>query len=166
MSDAVPVETGNDENGNELVAMDTKDYVSMTICGQLFGIPVLTVQDVLSEQSITRIPLAPKEVAGALNLRGRIVTAIDIRTRLGLPPRKRGEKRMNVVVEYKGELYSFIIDVVGEVLSLPSSSYERSPATLDPNWRDVSAGVYRLENELLVVFDVTRLLEFGEQEAA
>ncbi len=98
MSDAVPVETGNDENGNELVAMDTKDYVSMTICGQLFGIPVLTVQDVLSEQSITRIPLAPKEVAGALNLRGRIVTAIDIRTRLGLPPRKRGEKRMNVVV--------------------------------------------------------------------
>src|SRR3546814_3480216 len=99
-------------------AGDTQDYVTMTIAGQLFGIPVLTVQDILGPQKITRIPLAPPEVAGSLNLRGRIVTAMDVRLRLGLAPRAEGEPAMSGVVDQRGESYSLLVDSVGEVLSL------------------------------------------------
>jgi purine-binding chemotaxis protein CheW len=145
---------------------EAQDFVTMTIHNQLFGIPVLTVQDVLGPQRITRIPLASPEVAGALNLRGRIVTAIDVRKRLGLPAAEDGSKSMSVVVDFQGELYSLIIDSVGEVLSLPADCFERNPATLDPAWREISAGVYRLQKQLLVVLDVARFLNFNRSEAA
>ena len=143
-----------------------REFVSMTVAGQLFGIPVLTVQDVLGEQRITCVPLALPEVAGTLNLRGRIVTAIDMRRRLRLPPREKGAAAMNVVVDRSGELYSLIVDSVGEVLSLPAEQYERNPSTLDATWREVSVGVYRLENGLMVVLDVERLLDIKRAEAA
>ena len=116
--------------------LHSSEFVTMTIGGQLFGIPVLKVRDVLGQQSFARIPLSPVEVAGALNLRGRIVTAIDVRMRLGLSPRGKNERGMMVVVEQTGELYSLIIDQVGEVLSLPVSKYERNPPTLHPRWRE------------------------------
>ena len=89
------------------------EYVTMTIAGQWFGIPVLSVQDVLGPQNIAMIPLAPPEVAGSLNLRGRIVTAIDPRVRLGLPKREEDATVMSVVVEHQGELYSLLIDQYG-----------------------------------------------------
>jgi len=142
------------------------DFVSFTVAGQLFGIPVLKVQDVLGPQRITRIPLAPKEVAGSLNLRGRIVTAIDLRLRLGLDRREKGQNSMSIVVEQNGELYSLIVDSVGEVLSLEGAAYERNPPTLDPRWRDFSDGIYRLNGSLLVVLDVSQLLQFAKAEAA
>jgi purine-binding chemotaxis protein CheW len=144
----------------------SQDFVTMTIQNQLFGIPVLTVQDVLGPQKITKIPLAAADVAGALNLRGRIVTAIDVRKRLGLPPRADDDPGMSVVVDDRGELYSLIIDSVGEVLSLPNDQFEHNPATLDPLWRDVSTGVYRLDGQLLVVLDVAQLLNASSAEAA
>ncbi|HTZ81249.1 MAG TPA: chemotaxis protein CheW [Stellaceae bacterium] len=145
---------------------DQRDFVSVTIADQLFGIPVLQVQDVLGTQRITRIPLAPPEVAGSLNLRGRIVTAIDIRTRLGLPPRSEGQQAMSVVVDYGGELYSMLVDSVGEVLSLAGSEAERNPATLDPIWRELSAGIFRLDGQLLIVLDVARVLDFSTRAVA
>jgi purine-binding chemotaxis protein CheW len=138
-----------------------REFVSITVAGQLFGIPVLQVQDVLGPQRITRIPLAPPEVAGSLNLRGRIVTAIDLRTRLRLPPLPEGKTGMSIVVDHGGELYSVIVDAVGEVLSLDAASAERNPATLDPIWREVSAGIYRLDKMLLIVLDVARVLDFS-----
>ena len=143
-----------------------EDFVTMFIEGQLFGIPVLVVQDVLGPQKITRIPLAPPEVAGSLNLRGRIVTAIDVRMRLQLPQKKAdmGEG-MSVVVDMRGELYSLRVDQVGEVLSLPAAKFERNPPTLDPLWREFSTGIYRLDEKLLVVLDVPRLLDFTKSEA-
>ena len=143
-----------------------RDFVSIVIGDQLFGIPVLQVQDVLGPQRITRIPLAPPEVAGSLNLRGRIVTAIDIRTRLGLPELGDGKKRMSIVVDLGGELYSLMVDQVGEVLSLSEASFERNPATLDLRWREVSAGIYRLDGQLLVVLDVARLLNLSAHSEA
>jgi len=145
---------------------DHEDFVTMFIEGQMFGIPVLVVQDVLGPQKITRIPLAPPEVAGSLNLRGRIVTAIDVRMRLRLP-RKKAEtgQGMSVVVDMKGELYSLRVDQVGEVLSLPAAKFERNPPTLDPLWREFSTGIYRLEEKLLVILDVPRLLDFTKSEA-
>ncbi|MDD3028984.1 MAG: chemotaxis protein CheW [Alphaproteobacteria bacterium] len=141
-------------------------FVTMTVANQIFGIPVLKVQDVLGTQSIAHVPLAPSEVLGSLNLRGRIVTAVDVRTRLSLPPREGGEPSMSVVVDHEGELYSLVVDKVGEVMSLPSVDFERNPATLDPRWQDVSSGIYRLKDTLLVVLDVARLLHLEQTKAA
>jgi len=150
--------------GTDLATPETQDFVTMIIEGHLFGIPVLTVQDVLGVQKITRIPLAPREIAGSLNLRGRIVTAIDVRLRLDLKPRPPEDKAMSVVVDQGGELYSLMVDSVGEVLSLPSAKFERNPPTLDSKWREFSLGIYRLEENLLVVLDVGRLLDFNRSE--
>lgn len=143
-----------------------QEFVTMTIGGQLFGIPVRLVQDVLGAQKVNRIPLAPPEVAGSLNLRGRIVTAIDVRRRLGLPPYEETDKGMSVVVDHGGELYSLIIDKVGEVLNLPAAELEQNPANMDSHWRDVAAGIYQLDDKLMVVLDINRLLAFGKAEAA
>ena len=143
-----------------------RDFVTVTIADQVFGIPVLEVRDVLRPQDMTRVPLAPREVAGVLNLRGRIVTAIDVRCRLNLPPRDEGEKGMNVVVDFHGEPYALVFDSVGEVLSLPDESCERTPPTLNPRWREVSDGIYRLDGRLLVVLEVERLLNFAKSTVA
>jgi len=158
------VTTTTKRQSTELASPETQDFVTMIIQGHLFGIPVLTVQDVLGVQKITRIPLAPKEIAGSLNLRGRIVTAIDVRLRLDLEPRPPEEKAMSVVVDQGGELYSLMVDTVGEVLSLPLAKFERNPPTLDNKWREFSLGIYRLEENLLVVLDVGRLLDFNRSE--
>jgi purine-binding chemotaxis protein CheW len=150
------------KGGRSLVAeAQAHDYVSIIIAGQTFGIPVLQVQDVLGPQRITRIPLAPPEVAGSLNLRGRIVTAIDLRTRLRLPKRSDGAESMSVVVDQGGESYSLLVDNVGEVLSLSSATLERNPATLDAAWREVSVGIHRLDGSLLILLDVGRVLDFA-----
>jgi len=145
----------------------TKDYLTVMIADQRFGIPVLQVQDVLRPQKVTRIPLSAPEVAGSLNLRGRIVTAIDVRKRLKLDSNNDNdglakEARiggMSVVVEYKQELYSLIIDHVGDVLSLSDQHFEKNPGTLDPLWREISLGIYQLKGELMVVMDVPKILE-------
>ena len=134
--------------------------VTVTIGGQMFGVPVLSVRDVLVARKITPIPLAPPEVAGALNLRGRIVTAIDMRRSLDLPPREGADPGMYVVVEESDELYSLMVDSVGEVMTLSGDELERAPGTLDPRWREVSGGIYRLEGNLLVLLDIERLLDF------
>lgn len=139
----------------------TAEFVTVMVDGQMFGIPVLSVQDVLGPQKITKIPLSPPEIAGVLNLRGRIVTAIDLRRRLRLPGRPEGERGMSVVVEHKGEPYSLIVDSVGEVMALPESAFERNPPTLSARWREISGGIYRLDGKLLVVLEVDKALDFG-----
>ena len=137
-------------------------FVTLTVADQLCGVPVLGVRDILGEQTITRIPLAPPEIAGSLNLRGRIVTAIDLRRRLKLPAAPAGTPRMSVVAEQGGELYALLVDQVSEVMSLKSSSFERNPPTLPSSWAAYSTGVYRLDGRLLVVLDVGRLLALAE----
>ncbi len=145
---------------------ETEEFITFTIAGQLFGIPVLQVQDVLSSYQITRIPLAPPEITGSLNLRGRVVTALDIRQRLGLAPRPEGAESMSIVAESEGELYSLMVDTVGEVLALAQSAYERNLPTLDAKFRAFSDGIYRLDDQLLVVLDVNRLLDYKRSDAA
>ncbi len=144
---------------------ESAQFVTMMVADQLFGIRDLSVHDVLAPRKITPIPLAPREVAGAMNLRGRIVTAIDMRRALDLPPREDGDG-MYIVVEKETEFYSLMIDGVGEVMALPPERYEQPPATLNSRWRDVAKGVYRLEDQLLVVLDVDRLLDFNRVTAA
>jgi purine-binding chemotaxis protein CheW len=147
-------------------AEEAREFVTIYVGSQLCGIPVRKVRDVLGPQKITRVPLAPAEVAGLLNLRGRIVTAVDLRRRLGLEPRPAEDKGMSVVVEQRGELYSLMVDSVGEVLNLPAASFERNPATLDPLWRRFSEGVYRLDAGLLVVLNGDSLLDYAAKAAA
>jgi purine-binding chemotaxis protein CheW len=142
-------------------ASANQEYVTLTVSNQLCGIPVLTVRDILGPQQVTRVPLAPPEVAGSLNLRGRIVTAIDLRRRLGLAPAEKGSRPMSVVVEANGEFYSLLVDQVGEVLALEDDAREANPPTLDPRWRSVSLGVHRLQGQLMVVLDVERVLDLG-----
>lgn len=154
------------QTDSTLITGDSDEYVTMTVAGQLFGIPVLKVQDVLGSQKLARIPLAPPEVAGSLNLRGRIVTAIDVRIRLGLPPRPDDMQGMSVVVYQGDELYSLLIDQVGEVLSLPRANFEANPPTLEPRWRELSTGIYRLDGKLMVVIDIDRLLNLSRSNAA
>lgn len=135
--------------------------VSVQIGGQTFGVPVLEVQDVIAETTINRVPLAPPEIAGSLNLRGRIVTAIDMRRRLGLPPQaedQRGSGVSVIVEQASGELYALMVDDVGDVLWLPSSAFEPPPPTLSPAWRDLCDGLYRLEDDLMLVLRTEAVL--------
>ena len=132
--------------------------VSIKVGGETFGVPVLSVQDVIAPVRIDIVPLAPPEVAGSLNLRGRIVTAIDIRKRMGMPARDEGAPHMSVIVERSGELYALQVDDVGDVLWLATAEQEPAPITLSPEWRAVCDGLYRLEGELMLVLNVERFL--------
>ena len=143
-----------------------REFVTTTIAGQLFGIPVLQVQDVLGPQRIAQIPLAPAWVAGALNLRGRIVTAIDVRRRLGLGKSERHGTEMSIVTEHDGELYSLIVDEVGEVVACRADDIGPNPPTLDPLWREISIGIVQLDASLLVILDVRKLFESAQQDGA
>lgn len=137
---------------------DTIQYVTVVIGGQLFGLPINKVHDVFMPDSITRVPCSEHEIAGVLNLRGRIVTAINMRCLLGVVDDDENASRMAVGIEYKGESYGFIIDNVGEVLNLSSDSHEATPTNLSKKWTDISAGVHRLEGELMVILDVEKVL--------
>lgn len=143
----------------------TEGLVSVRVGGQVFGIAVLRVQDVIAQTSINRVPLGPHEVAGSLNLRGRIVTAIDMRRRLGMAPRAAAEGFMSVIVERRGELYALLVDDVGDVLWLPSSKHEDTPVTLAVEWRALCSGLYRLEGELLLVLSIDEVLMLSRPSA-
>jgi purine-binding chemotaxis protein CheW len=150
--------TTTQSNSSTLAHVHTNELLTVYLDDQIFGIPILQVQDVLGTQNMTRIPLAPPEIAGSLNLRGRIVTGIWVRERLGLSPMGEGHKSMSIVVEHEHELYSLIFDRVGEVMNLPITDYEGNPSTLEPKFREVADGIYRLADKLLVVLDVPKML--------
>lgn len=137
------------------------EFVTAMIGGQLFGLPISRVQDVFMPDRLTRVPLASDDVAGVLNLRGRIVTAIDMRARLGLPKHDNGRPPMAVGVDMRGESYGLLIDNIGEVLKLPNDSREVNPVNLDPRMAKMAGGVHRLDGQLMVVLDVDRVLEIA-----
>jgi purine-binding chemotaxis protein CheW len=137
------------------------EYVTASVGGQLFGMPISRVQDVFVPDRLTRVPLAPAEIAGLLNLRGRIVTAIDMRRRLGLSAFSENASRMAVGIDCRGESYGLLIDAIGEVLKFPVSGREDNPVNLDAGLAGVSAGVHRLDGRLMVVLDVDRVLDIG-----
>lgn len=142
------------------------EYVTTMIGGQLFGMPISRVQDVFMPERLTRVPLASSDVAGVLNLRGRIVTAIDMRSRLGLPKNDDGKPAMAVGVDLRGESYGLLIDSIGEVLKLADESREVNPVNLDPRMARMAAGVHRLDGQLMVVLDVDRILEIAPEKLA
>ena len=141
----------------------TQEFVTVQVADQILGVGVKEIQDVFALQHLTPVPGAKREIAGILNLRGRIVTAIDARIRLGLPPREEGYVgTMAVGVEYKGEAYGILVDKVGEVLRLKDSDFESNPINMDAKWKMISRGIYRLDGRLLMTIDVERLLGASE----
>jgi purine-binding chemotaxis protein CheW len=149
------------EMSNKVEVTDgmVSEYVTVLIGGQLFGMPISRVQDVFMPERVTRVPLSSAEIAGVLNLRGRIVTVIDMRARLGLPKADDGKPPMAVGVDLRGESYGLLIDQIGEVLRLAEEGREENPVNLDPRMANFAGGVHRLNGQLMVVLDVDRVLE-------
>ena len=123
---------------------------------ELFGIDVAHVQEVLVSQRITPVPLAPAAVLGVVNLRGQIVTAIDLRTRLELPPRAPGTHPVHVVVRTEGELVSFLVDRTGDVVDVSADAFERPPEALPGVAGDLILGAFQLPDTLLLLLDPER----------
>jgi purine-binding chemotaxis protein CheW len=125
------------------------------------------VQDVFVPDHLTRVPLAPPDVAGLINLRGRIVTLIDLRQRLGFGAAPASdEPPMAIGIEWRGESYGLLVDSVGEVLKLDDNRREGIPVNLDPRLAELSVGIHRLEDHLLVLIDVDRVLGLAERAKA
>jgi purine-binding chemotaxis protein CheW len=144
----------------------TTEYVTAMVGEQLFGLPIARVQDVFKPDRMTRVPLASQDIAGILNLRGRIVTVIDMRCKLGMVEHKRGQPPMAIGIECRGESYGLLIDKIGEVMTLPDSMRENNPVNLDAHLAQMSSGVIRLVSQLLVVLDIDRVLRVSTHTKA
>lgn len=137
-----------------------QQFVTIRLSGQLFGLPIDRVQDVFMPDNFTFVPLARNQIAGVLNLRGRILTAIDLSKVLNVPAvNETNAERPAVSVNHANESYGLLTDIVGEVVTLTDETAEPNPVNLDPEWARVSKGTYRLESELLVILDVDALIE-------
>ncbi len=134
------------------------DLVTFRVGSQWFGVSVLSVQEVLRAQRVARVPLAPRDVAGFLNLRGQIVTAVSLHRRLEISAGDSTEL-MNVVVRDGGELFALIVDEVGDVVEVLPGTVERLPSTLESTWGRACTGVVRRDSDLLAITDASRLLD-------
>lgn len=130
--------------------------VTFTLDGHLYGVDVGAVQEVLRGQARTRIPLAPRTVAGLINLRGQVLGAVDLRVLLGLPPRSDGAEPMLVVVRVGGESIALLVDAIGSVVDVDADQFEPPPDTLTGASREMLLGAYKLEDQLLLALDVNR----------
>ncbi len=119
----------------------------------LFGVDAQNVQEVIRYQEMTRVPMAPPAISGLINLRGQIVTAVDLRTRLGLEPRVGDKLPMNVVVRSDDGAVSLLVDQIGDVVEVDSDNFEEPPDTLRGSARDLIRGAYKLEGQLLLLLD-------------
>jgi purine-binding chemotaxis protein CheW len=141
------------QNGGQLSTFFVADL--------FFGVDVLHVQEVLRAQQMTPVPQAPGAIEGLINLRGQIVTAIDMRRRLNLPKQSGDQPPMNVVVRTSDGAVSLLVDEIGDVLDMDAATYERPPENLDPAARDLIRGVYKLKDRLLLVLDEERTVDLA-----
>ena len=136
--------------------IDETQFCTFFVDNLFFGVGVREVQEVIRYQEMTRVPLASEVVSGLINLRGQIVTAIDLRRRLNLPDRPEGELPMNVVVHRDDGAVSILVDEIGDVVEVDESSFEPAPETLTGTARSLILGVYKLENRLLLILDTDK----------
>jgi len=148
------------------VASVGHEYVTVMIGSQMFGIAIGLVNEIFKPELLKPVPLSHPDIAGVLNLRGRIVTMIDCRRRLGIAAGEGVQDHMAVGVERDGDHYGLLFDGAGEVLRFSQDQIEPPPVNLDPHWKRVSKGVFRMESGLLVLLDVSILLDFGRKAAA
>jgi purine-binding chemotaxis protein CheW len=130
----------------------------------LFGVDVSLVQEVVRLQQITPVPLAAAEIAGLINLRGEVLTAIDLRIRLGLPPADGTREPVNVVVRVDDEPVSLLVDEIGGVLEVSQVPFEQTPSTVDERVRDLLLGAYTLPDRLLLALNARQVLDVGGAE--
>jgi purine-binding chemotaxis protein CheW len=136
-------------------------FATFFVAGLFFGVDVLRVQEVLRFQQMTQVPKAPDVIEGLINLRGQIVTAIDLRRRLRLPPRAGNEMPTNMVVRTDDGAVSLLVDEIGDVLDMDAATYERPPENLAPAAREIIRGVYKLKDRLLLVLDTERTVDLA-----
>ena len=135
-----------------------KQFSTFVVDRLLFGVEVEKVQEVIRYQAMTRVPLAPPVVKGLINLRGQIVTAVDLRCRLGLRPRATADLPMNVVIRHDDGAVSLLVDEIGDVLEVEEESFELPPGTLAGEARELIRGVYKLKGSLLIALDTDKIL--------
>lgn len=143
------------------LAQTSGQFSTFFVADLYFGVDVLRVQELLRTQQMTRVPQAPEVIGGLINLRGQIVTAIDMRRRLRLPPRPADRPPVNMVVRTDDGAVSLLVDEIGDVLDLDAATYERPPENLDPAARELIRGVYKLNDRLLLILDVEGTTELG-----
>lgn len=139
-------------------ASERGQLCTFTVAGHYMGVPVGRVQEVIRHQEMTPVPLAPPLVRGLINLRGQIVTALDLRVPLDLPPAPAGALPMNVVVRVGGDLFSLLVDEIGDVLDVTADTFEPPPETLSGAPRELIRGAFKLDGRLLMILDTDRVL--------
>jgi len=144
-----------------LAAHPARQYATFFVDGLFFGIDVLEVQEVLRYQDMTRVPLAPEVIEGLINLRGQIVTAIDMRRRLSLKPRCAGQTPMNAIVRTEEGPVSLLVDEIGDVITTEAEDFEGPPDNLSLEARELIQGVYKLKDRLLLILDTGRTIGFA-----
>ena len=141
--------------------IDKSQYCTFSVAGMFFGIDVLMVQEVLRSQEITRVPQAPGVIEGLINLRGQIVTAVDMRKRLGVSPRAADVQPINIVVRTEDSSASLLVDEIGDVLEVEASAFELPPDHLPAQAREIIRGVCKLKDRLLLVLNTDRTLDLS-----
>ena len=141
-----------------------QQYCTFYVAGHYFGLDVLRVQEVIRYQEMTRVPLAPPVVRGLINLRGQIVTALDLRRRLDLEDRPADQLPVNVVVQTDDGAVSLLVDEIGDVLDVEEKLFEPPPDTLTGNARELIRGAYKLNGRLMLLLDIDRALQVGSEE--
>ncbi len=142
----------------------SRQYCTFRLDRHLFGVPVESVQEVLKEQELTTVPQAPKDVSGLINLRGQIITTVDLRSRLGLPHRTGETQPVNVVVRTaEGDVVSLLVDEIGDVLEPGSEFFEELPETVPTAVRAVVTSVCKLDGQLMLVLDVEQAVQVLER---
>ncbi|MFN8195486.1 MAG: chemotaxis protein CheW [Nocardioidaceae bacterium] len=140
----------------------SSQYCTFRLDSHLFGVPVESVQEVLKQQELTTVPQAPSVVSGLINLRGQIITTLELRTRMGLPPRAPDEQGINVVVRTGEEVVSLLVDEIGDVLEPEPESFEGLPETVPATIRDVVTDVCKLDGHLMLVLDTERAVQVAD----
>ncbi len=138
-----------------------RQFCTFSLDGLLFGVDVATVQEVIRYQEMTEVPLAHRVVRGLINLRGQLVTALDLRRRLGLTERCENERPMNVVVRTEDGAVAFLVDAIGDVVTVEPDRWEPAPTTLAVSTRALIPGAYKLDDRLLLLLDVDTALDVG-----
>lgn len=145
---------------------DEGQYLTAYVSGHFLGIPIEQIRDIIGEQRLTRVPLSGSSIAGILNLRGRIVTVVNMHARLDEEKVTRPEETMGIIIENHDELFSLMVDRVEDVVTISHNSIERPPPTLNSVWRGVCSGVYQVDGKIMVIIDVENILNLGQVDAA
>jgi purine-binding chemotaxis protein CheW len=150
---------GHDRTSEHPIEAIGGQFTTFYVNHMLFGVEVVKVQEVFRAQATTRVPLAPVVVSGLINLRGQIVTAIDMRRRLSLPPRDDGGKPMNIVVRTADEPISLLVDEIGDVLEVDAVNFEQRPQNVDGTVSELIRGVFKLKEQLLLILDIEKIAQ-------